>query len=149
MEQVLTGFAEEARVRKAEEAREMGIDRALISALVDQFYERVRVHPSLGPVFARRVLAWPAHLGRMKAFWASVAIESGGFHGNPMLKHIAIGEIHQDHFRDWLSLWAATVKDVIGNDDAALFFNHRANRIAESLMMGIALQRDRLSQDML
>lgn len=139
----MTGFAEEARIRKADEAREMGIDDALISTLVDQFYDRVRTHPSLGPIFAQRVSEWPMHLGRMKAFWGSIAIESGRFHGNPMLKHIAIGEIQEEHFSDWLSLWAATVKDVISNDSAAAFFNGRANRIAQSLTMGIALHRDR------
>jgi hemoglobin len=146
MEYALTGFAEEARIRKAEDARQMGIDDVLISALVEQFYARIRVHPSLGPIFARRVREWPMHLGRMKSFWGSIAIESGRFHGNPMLKHIAIGEIQPSHFSDWLNLWAATVKDVVSDDKAAAFFNGRANRIAESLSMGIALHRDRPSQ---
>jgi len=59
MEHVLTGFADEARARKAEDAREMGIDDAIISTLVDQFYDRVHAHPSLGPIFARRVCEWP------------------------------------------------------------------------------------------
>ncbi|MEK6637286.1 MAG: group III truncated hemoglobin [Pseudomonadota bacterium] len=142
----MTGFAEEARIRKAEEAHEMGIDDALISALVDQFYARIRSHPSLGPIFARRVREWPVHLGRMKAFWGSIAIESGRYHGNPMLKHVAIGEIREEHFSDWLALWASTVKDVIRDDRAAEFFNSRAKRIAQSLTMGIALHGERQRQ---
>ena len=142
----MTGFAEEARIRKAKDAREMGIDDAMISNLVEQFYDRVHAHPSLGPIFARRVCEWPTHLERMKAFWGSIAIESGRFHGNPMLKHVAIAEIRQEHFSDWLSLWALTVKDVISDDRAAEFFNSRANRIAESLTMGIALHGKRLNQ---
>jgi hemoglobin len=148
-ERVLNGFAEEARIRKAEEAREMGIDHALISTLVEEFYQRIRAHPSLGPIFASRVSEWPPHLERMKSFWSSIAIESGGFHGNPMLKHIAIREIEPSHFSEWLLLWAATVKDVIGNDSAATFFNGRANRIAQSLTMGIELHRDRLNPAMM
>lgn len=142
----MTGFADEARARKARDACEMGIDDVIISTLVDQFYDRVHAHPSLGPIFAQRVSEWPIHLERMKAFWGSIAIESGRFHGNPMLKHIAVTEIRQEHFSDWLSLWALTVKDVISDDRAAEFFNSRANRIADSLTMGIALHGKRLNQ---
>lgn len=145
MELFLTGFADQARVHKAEEARKMGIDDDLISILVDKFYDKIRTHHTLGPIFAKRVSEWPTHLGRMKAFWGSVAIESGRFHGNPLLKHIAIGELQPEHFSEWLSLWSATVKDVVADDKALDFFNNRANRIAESLIIGIALHRDRSS----
>ena len=147
MEFALNGFAEEARLRKAEEAQQMGIDDAVISSLVERFYETIRAHTTLGPIFAKRVDEWPIHLGRMKAFWKSIAIESGHFHGNPMLKHIAIGEIERTHFSEWLSLWSTAVSDVVQNDKAAEFFNNRAIRIAESLSMGIELHRNRVSHE--
>jgi hemoglobin len=147
MELVLNGFAEEARLRKAEEAQQMGIDDSVISSLVERFYDSVRTHSTLGPIFAKRVDEWPIHLGRMKAFWKSIAIESGHFHGNPMLKHIAIGEIERKHFGEWLSLWSIAVNDVVQNDKAAEFFNSRAVRIAESLSMGIELHRGKLNQE--
>ena len=32
-----------------------------IARVVARFYERVRAHPGLGPVFARHVTDWPEH----------------------------------------------------------------------------------------
>ncbi len=140
----MTDFAAQARSRKMEDAHAIGIDDALVSALVEHFYARIRAHPKLGPIFAARVDQWPKHLGRMKDFWASIAIESGRFHGNPMIKHIAIAELRPEHFSDWLALWAETVDALAPTPGAAAFFKARADRIADSLRTGIAIHRDGL-----
>ena len=56
----------------------MGIDEAYISLLVDTFYERIRDHAVLGPIFAEKIGDnWGPHLARMKDFWASVALNAG------------------------------------------------------------------------
>lgn len=140
----MTNFAAQARSRKMEDAHAMGVDDALVSALVEHFYDRIRAHPRLGPIFATRVDQWPKHLDRMKDFWASIAIESGRFHGNPMITHIAIAELRPDHFSDWLALWAETVDTLAPTPGAAALFKARADRIADSLRTGIAIQRDGL-----
>jgi hemoglobin len=36
-------------------------DPERIAALVDRFYDRIRVHPTLGPVFNAAVHDWPEH----------------------------------------------------------------------------------------
>jgi hemoglobin len=134
-----TSYAEQARLQKAADSQAMGIDDALISALVEAFYARIRSHLVLGPIFASKVVNWAPHLGRMKDFWASIAIESGRFRGNPMLKHIAIPGLSSAHFQMWLGLWDEALADVVTNPDAVSLFHDRAQRIATSLQTGIAL----------
>ena len=140
-----TSYAEQARLQKAADAQALNIDDALISALVDAFYARVRSHAVLGPIFASKVVNWAPHLARMKDFWASIAIESGRFRGNPMLKHIAIRGLSPAHFQMWLGLWDEAVADVVSNPEAISLFRDRAQRIATSLQTGIALHRGGLA----
>jgi hemoglobin len=141
----VTSFAEQARRQKADDAQALGIDDALISELVEAFYARVRSHAVLSPIFASKVANWAPHLGRMKDFWASIAIESGRFRGNPMLKHIAIQGLSPAHFQMWLGLWDEALADVISNPDAVRLFRDRAHRIATSLQTGIALHNGGLA----
>jgi hemoglobin len=138
-------FVLSARAQKAADAAALGIDDALISDLVEGFYARIREHPVLAPIFAAKVDNWPPHLQRMKDFWASIAIESGRFHGNPMLKHMAIAGLDPEHFRLWLETWHAILADIAPNPEAANFFRDRAQRIATSLQTGIALHKGGLA----
>jgi hemoglobin len=140
-----TSYAEQARRQKAADAQALGIDDALISELVEAFYTRVRSHAVLGPIFASKVVNWAPHLGRMKDFWASIAIGSGRFRGNPMLKHIAIPGLSPAHFQMWRGLWDEALADVVTNPDAASLFRDRALRIATSLQTGIALHHGGLA----
>jgi hemoglobin len=139
----MSSYANRARAEKAAEAARMGIDEAMIARLVARFYTQVQADAVLGPIFAARVEDWTPHLAQMTRFWTSIAIESGGYHGTPMPKHIAIAEISPAHFVRWLGLWSATVDAVIPPGDAAIFFKARAARIAESLQQGIAMHRQR------
>lgn len=140
-----TAFAAQARRAKSEHAAALGIDEAVISDLVETFYARVRDDSLLGPIFAARIGDWPVHLEKMKNFWASIAIESGRFHGNPMQKHIAIGSLERRHFDRWLALFDGAVEDAVPRGEARAFFRERAARIAKSLLMGIELERDGLA----
>ena len=138
-------YAIKARERKQAEAASMGIDEAFISVLVDTFYARIQAHGALGPIFNRHVKDWPYHLGRMKDFWASIALESGRFHGNPMLKHIAIHGLGAEQFQNWLALWDDVLADISPNRTVTDFFSERAHRIATSLQLGIDLHKGGLN----
>lgn len=133
-----------AREQKYNEAIAIGISEERISELVDTFYDRIRGDEILGPIFNEIITDWPPHLARMKDFWASIAIESGRFHGNPMVKHLAIPGIDQTHFTRWLALFNATLPDVFPNSNACQFLSDRAARIADSLMTGISIHHDGL-----
>ena len=115
---------------------ETGIDEAMIETLIDSFYERVRVDALLGPIFQAHVADWPTHLKTMYRFWSSVTLMSGAYHGEPMRKHFPL-PIDRHHFDRWLALFKTTATEVCP-PPAARHFIERADRIAESLEMGIA-----------
>jgi hemoglobin len=116
--------------------RETGIDEAMIERLVRGFYRRVREDALIGPVFAARIGDWEPHLARMCAFWSSVALMTGSYHGQPMQKHLPL-PVDALHFDRWLALFEATARELCPAA-AADHFIDRARRIAESLELGIA-----------
>jgi hemoglobin len=73
----------------------------------------------------------------MCRFWSSVATMSGTYHGNPMPKHMVL-PIDAEHFDRWLALFAETANEVCP-PVAAEHFIVRAQRIAQSLELGVAL----------
>ena len=91
--------------------RETGIEEAMIERLVRGFYGRVRDDAVIGPVFAARIADWEPHLARMCAFWSSVALMTGRYHGQPMQKHLPL-PVDAAHFDRWLALFEATARDL-------------------------------------
>jgi len=120
----------------AEIAARTGIDEPMIERLVHGFYRKVRCDPLLGPVFDARIHDWEPHLQRMCAFWSSVALMSGRYHGSPMTKHLPL-PVDAAHFDRWLALFEETASEICP-PVAAAHFIERARRIAESLELGIA-----------
>jgi hemoglobin len=117
-----------------------GIDEKLIGQLVDQFYAAVRNDDILGPVFETRIEDWEKHLEKLRGFWSSVVLMTGRYKGQPMPVHVAITEISDIHFERWLKLFAETASNICPPDAAALFID-RSRRIAQSLKLGVALNR--------
>ena len=132
-----------ARAERRIEAAAIGIDDAFIAALVDRFYGSIREDAMLGPIFGSRIEDWPAHLAQMNRFWQSILLGTGSFTGNPMVKHMAIPTIGQDHFQQWLRLFYQTLRDIAPTVEATDQIGARARMIAESLLSGIRIHRDR------
>lgn len=118
---------------------ETGIDEAMIDRLVRSFYTAVQADPLIGPVFAARIADWEPHLRRMVDFWSSVTLMTGRYHGQPMQVHLPL-PIQADHFDRWLALFARTAGETCP-PRAAAHFLERAQRIAESLELGLAGQQ--------
>ena len=116
-----------------------GIDDAMIDRLVRSFYGRARHDPLIGPIFEDKVHDWEAHFERMGAFWSSVALMSGRYHGQPMRAHLPL-PIDTPHFDRWLEIFAATARDVCP-PAAVAHFLERAHRIADSLELAIAFKQ--------
>jgi hemoglobin len=117
-----------------------GIDMAMIERQVRAFYGRARHDPLIGPIFDRKVADWDAHIARMCDFWSSVALMSGRYHGQPMAAHLPL-PVDTPHFDRWLELFGETAREVCP-PRAADYFIDRAQRIANSLQLGLALQRE-------
>jgi hemoglobin len=96
----------------------------------------------IGPVFAARIADWEPHLQQMFAFWSSVALMTGRYHGQPMRKHLPL-PVDGRHFDRWLALFEATAREICP-PKAAEHFIERAHRIGESLELGIATAHGKL-----
>ena len=113
-----------------------GIDEAMIERLVRGFYDPGRRDPLIGPIFESQVQDWEGHIARLCAFWSSVALMSGRYHGQPTAAHLPL-PIDTPHFDRWLELFADTANEICP-PAAAAHFIERAHRIADSLELGIA-----------
>ncbi len=98
---------------------ETGIDEEMIERLVRAFCVRVRADETLGPIFSARIAEWEPHLQKMFAFWSSVALMSGRYHGQPMARHLPL-PIDAEHFDRWLALFAQTAGGVSATRSGAL-----------------------------
>ena len=117
-------------------ASHTGITEGMIEQLVRGFYDKVRADAVLGPVFEAKIADWEPHLQQMFAFWSSVALMSGRYHGQPMRKHLRL-PVDGRHFDRWLALFEQTARDLCPSK-AADHFIERAHRIAESIELGVA-----------
>jgi len=116
-------------------AAETGLDEEALRDLVHAFYGKVRVDPMLGPIFAARITNWEPHLERMVAFWSSVALMSGRYHGRPVPAHTPL-PVEAAHFDRWLTLFRETAHEVCSQAGACHVIE-RAERIARSLQMAV------------
>jgi len=133
----LDGNMTERQLRISMEIRERtGIDEAMIDRVVRTFYAKVREDEVLAPIFNERVVDWEPHLVRMGQFWSSVALMTGIYHGRPMEKHLPL-PVDARHFDRWLQLFREAARTC--PPAAAAHFIERAERIAQSLEMGIAV----------
>jgi len=128
--------------RVAELEQQSGIDQAMIERLVRGFYERIQQDSLLGPIFASKISEWEPHLQQMFAFWSSVMLASGDYHGQPMMKHLHL-PIDSRHFDRWLSLFDQAARELCPPAAADIFID-RAHRIAMSLEMGRASTQGKL-----
>lgn len=114
---------------------ETGLDEEILRDLVHCFYAKVRADPVLGPVFAARIHDWGPHLERMAAFWSSVALMTGRYHGAPVPAHATL-PVTWAHFDRWLALFRETAREICPPKGAAHVVE-RAERIARSLHMAV------------
>ena len=134
-ELIVTG-AERREQITAEISERTGITEGMIERLVRAFYDKVRADAVLAPIFDARIKDWEPHLAQMCAFWSSVALMSGRYHGTPMVKHMPL-PVDAAHFDRWLDLFETTAHEICP-PAAADHFVERARRIAASLELGVA-----------
>jgi hemoglobin len=115
---------------------ETGITEEMIDRLVRGFYAKVRDDAVIGPVFDAVIEDWEPHLLKMCAFWSSVALMTGRYHGQPMARHQPL-PVDARHFDRWLALFEETANELCP-PKAAAHFIMLSRRVAESLEMGIA-----------
>jgi hemoglobin len=118
-----------------------GLTEAVLERLVRTFYGTARRDALIGHLFDG-VQDWEGHIAQIAAFWSSVALLSGRYHGQPLAAHFPL-PLQPAHFVRWLALFEKTARDVCTPEGA----NHlmdKARRIARSLEIGVAVSRGEL-----
>lgn len=118
------------------------LDEAMITAVVHQFYAKVRRDTLIGPIFNAAIPeeGWPEHLAKLCDFWSSLLLRTGRYEGRPLPPHLKIPGLDEAHFRRWLQLFRDTVQQLCPPEIMALFMD-RALRIAQSFRLAVAFNR--------
>ena len=98
-----------------------GIEESAIRTMVDAFYDRVRAHETLGPLFAGLITDWEAHMPKMYAFWSSAVLRTGQYSGRPIEVHIGLPGVDASHYRLWIDLWEEVVNEHMPPEAASIF----------------------------
>jgi hemoglobin len=115
-----------------------GVSEALVRQLVETFYGRVLQDSDLAPIFREALThRWNEHLDIMVDFWSSIALRTGRYQGKPHVAHAPFA-LTPELFGRWLALFEATAREVC-EPDVADFFINRAQRIADSLQIGLGI----------
>lgn len=112
------------------------VTRDEIARVVAAFYEMVRQHPGLGPVFAVHVDDWPKHEARIVDFWANAILYERSYDGNPLRVHRDAGNVRPGMFDAWLGLFDLTLRTELREDQAAAW-SALAHKIGRSLRAGV------------
>ena len=119
------------------------ITEEAIHRLVDDFYDKIRTDPELGPIFLRVIPGdWDPHLATMRRFWSSVMLTSGRYKGDPVTVHRRVAGIEMELFDRWLRQFHQTSRELFV-DDLANALLEKATRIAESLKLALFYRPDR------
>lgn len=122
-------------------------NREDVTLLVHSFYDKIRAHDVLGPIFNRSIPDdhWPAHLEKLTDFWESHLFGISKFRGSPPIAHqkVDLKEGHAitpKHFELWLQLWFQTLDELFEGELAARA-KDRAKRMSIGLFDAILLRR--------
>lgn len=107
-----------------------------IDGVVADFYAAIRVHPTLGPVFANHVTDWPAHEEKIARFWRNAILLQRVYDGNPMEAHRAAGDVRPGMFSPWLELFDKVLARNLAPETAAAW-SALAHRIGQGLRYGV------------
>lgn len=116
-----------------------------IKQLVDEFYNRVKQNPLIGPIFIGVIKDnWPAHLEKLYRFWQTVLLSEPTYSGSPFKPHSKL-PIEQKHFDVWLELFYQTINEYFKGEKAEEA-KLRATKMAEMFLLKIEYLRSHPSQ---
>jgi len=115
-----------------------------IDAVVITFYQRVRNHEMLGPVFFESLPpmgnVWQAHEEKIAAFWRNAILFERSYNGNPQRTHQMREGVMPEHFAVWLGLFDEVLNEKLTPDQAAAW-SVLAHRIGAGLRAGVQSTR--------
>lgn len=114
-------------------------NREDVAMLVRSFYEKVRKHERLGPIFNTSIQNWEDHFVKLTDFWETNLFWKRSYEGNPMRAHLQVDQaqaepIEQALFGHWLELWFGTLDELFSGQRADMA-KEQARNMAHILFM--------------
>jgi hemoglobin len=92
----------------------VSLDEKSIASLVDRFYGRAKT-PGSGRFSTQpSATAGPSTWPRSPISGTSVLLASDRYKGSPMMAHLEIPQMDQQHFNRWIELWREPTAEVFG-----------------------------------
>ena len=120
-------------------------DKQDIIQIVNTFYDKVKQDPLISHFFTEvKQVDWDKHLPKMYNFWDNVVFYTNNYSGNPMQIHKNIHALHAftgADFKQWYTLFAATVDELFEGDNAELI-KQRALSVATIMQIKIVAKHE-------
>ncbi|TMM58386.1 group III truncated hemoglobin [Maribacter algarum] len=122
-------------------------NRKDVKSLVVTFYQKVRKHDILGPIFNQIITDWEAHFELLTDFWETQLFLKRKYHGNPVTVHQEVDDktnnsVSSEQFGLWLNLWFETI-DELFEGEIAWVAKNRAQKMSTMLFLKIFEHRNR------
>lgn len=100
-------------------------NRADISVLIHQFYDKIRADEEISPYFNELIADWDSHLEKLIDFWETNLFGIRKYKGNPIAVHNKVdeyfnGQISANEFGIWLNYWFQTLDELYQGDNTGL-----------------------------
>lgn len=120
-------------------------NRADISVLIHQFYDRIRADKEIGPYFNELILDWDSHLEKLTDFWETNLFAIRKYKGNPIEVHNKVdehfhGQINPNEFGIWLNYWFQTLDELFEGENVTVL-KDRARRMGSFFYLNMFKNR--------
>lgn len=120
-------------------------NRADISELVHQFYDKIRAEEEISPYFNQLILDWDAHLEKLTDFWETNLFGIRKYKGNPIAVHNKVdehfhGQITANEFGIWLNYWFQTLDELFEGQNVEIL-KDRARRMGSFFYLNMFKNR--------
>lgn len=100
-------------------------NRADISVLIHQFYDKIRADEEISPYFNELIADWDSHLEKLIDFCETNLFGIRKYKGNPIAVHNKVDEyfnsqISANEFGIWLNYWFQTLDELYQGDNTSL-----------------------------
>jgi hemoglobin len=99
-------------------------NRAHIEALINRFYEQVKVDEVIGYIFTTVIpIDWAHHIPVIVDFWETILLENMVYKKNAMEVHYDVNKkipLQKEHFDRWVLLFNGTVDELYHGEKATL-----------------------------
>jgi len=128
-------------------------NRADISFLVHQFYDKIRADQEIGFYFNTMIKDWDAHLEKLTDFWETNLFAVKKYKGNPNEVHNKVdshfeGKITSNEFGIWLNYWFQTLDEHFEGENAETL-KRRARKMGTFLFVSMFENRKNIDENTL